>query len=161
MGCESCTRLLNSNQLSGQVPIEVYSSGVHGRFINLSSNAGLCGVPSMPSCPTSWKGDLLEGGKIGIVLVALVAAIVVVGVVYAFVKRRQSREDYNFNLPHQLAGKPQISTPKFMSMTSWRFFIFIFIIYNLNGICLYVGFNSAPKVPSWKNDAGPHKIMTG
>ena len=107
LGCESCTRLLNSNQLSGQVPIEVYSSGVHGRFINLSSNAGLCGVPSMPSCPTSWKGDLLEGGKIGIVLVTLVAAIVVVGVVYAFVKRRRSREDYNFNLPHQLAGKPQ------------------------------------------------------
>lgn len=107
LGCESCTRLLNSNQLSGQVPIEVYSSGVHGRFINLSSNAGLCGVPSMPLCPTSWKGDLLEGGKIGIVLVALVAAIVVVGVVYAFVKRRQSREDYNFNLPHQLAGKPR------------------------------------------------------
>lgn len=107
LGCQSCTRLLNSNQLSGQVPIEVYSSGVHGRLINLSSNAGLCGVPSMPSCPTSWKGDLLEGGKIGIVLVALVAAIVVVGVVYALVKRRQSREDYNFNLPHQLAGKPR------------------------------------------------------
>ena len=132
LGCESCIRLLNSNRLSGQVPIEVYSSGVHGRFINLSSNAGLCGVPSMPSCPTSWKGDLLEGGKIGIVLVALVAAIVVVGVVYAFVKRRQSREDYNFNLPHQLAGKcrkfiSQIYVNDFLEV----FFIFIFIIYDL------------------------------
>lgn len=129
MGCESCTRLLNSNQLSGQVPIEVYSSGVHGRFINLSSNAGLCGVPSMPSCPTSWKGDLLEGGKIGIVLVALVAAIVVVGVVYAFVKRRQSREDYNFNLPHQLAGKPQ----NFNSQIYVNDFleVFYFYFYNL------------------------------
>ena len=130
LGCESCTRLLNSNQLSGQVPIEVYSSGVHGRFINLSSNAGLCGVPSMPSCPTSWKGDLLEGGKIGIVLVTLVVAIVVVGVVYAFVKRRRSREDYNFNLPHQLAGKPrnfnsQIYVNDFLEIFNFNFYSLI------------------------------------
>ena len=138
------------------MPIEVYSSGVHGRFINLSSNAGLCGVPSMPSCPTSWKGDLLEGGKIGIVLVALVAAIIVVGVVYAFVKRRQSREDYNFNLPHQLAGKPQyFNSQIYVNDFLEVFIIYIFIIYIINRICLNVGFNSAPKVPGWKNDAGP------
>jgi hypothetical protein len=98
----------------------------------------------------------LEGGKLGIVLVALVAAIVVVGVVYAFVKRRQSREDYNFNLPHQLAGKPQyFNSQIYVNDFLEVFFIFIFIIYNTNRICLNVGFNSAPKVPGWKNDAGP------
>lgn len=103
--CEFWSRLLNSNQLSGQVPVEVYSIGVHGGFINLSSNAGLCGVPSMSACPSSWKVGLSLGGKIGVILGAVVAVALVLVLLYMYTKRHQNRDDYNFNLPHQLAGK--------------------------------------------------------
>ncbi|QHO12413.1 Receptor-like protein kinase [Arachis hypogaea] len=43
--------LLNGNLLEGRVPEELYSIGVHGGAIDLSSNKGLCGVPTLPSCP--------------------------------------------------------------------------------------------------------------
>ncbi|KAH9541771.1 hypothetical protein CY35_14G083200 [Sphagnum magellanicum] len=56
--------LLSNNQLSGQVPIPIYSMGVHGGFINLSSNAGLCGVLSLPKCPPFWRGGFSTGSKI-------------------------------------------------------------------------------------------------
>jgi hypothetical protein len=79
--------------------------GVHGGFINLSSNAGLCGVPSLPKCPPFWTGGFSTGSKIGIVIGTSTAVLAVVILVYFYLKRHSVQDDYNFNLPHQLAGK--------------------------------------------------------
>ncbi|KAK6931459.1 Malectin-like domain [Dillenia turbinata] len=94
--------LLNDNLLEGQVPEELYSIGVHGGAIDLSANKGLCGVPSLPPCPTFWKnGQLSSGGKIAIGLSCAVIFSVLLLVVYIYCIRR-GRNDYDFGLPHEL-----------------------------------------------------------
>ncbi|KAG9449570.1 hypothetical protein H6P81_009535 [Aristolochia fimbriata] len=94
--------LLNNNQLEGQVADELYSIGVHGGAIDLSSNKGLCGVPSLPACPFFWeKGGLSTGGKIAIALACLVIFCIVLVLIYIFCIRR-GRNDYDFALPQDL-----------------------------------------------------------
>ncbi|KAL5759209.1 hypothetical protein ACOSQ2_018047 [Xanthoceras sorbifolium] len=94
--------LLNDNLLEGRVPEELYSVGVHGGAIDLSGNKGLCGVPSLPSCPLFWdKGGLSTGGKIAIALSCLVILCALLLVIYMCCIRR-GRNDYDFGLPHDL-----------------------------------------------------------
>ncbi|PIA63532.1 hypothetical protein AQUCO_00201105v1 [Aquilegia coerulea] len=94
--------LLNNNQLEGRVPEKVYSIGVHGGAIDLTSNKGLCGVPSLPPCPLFWgKGGLSTGGKIAIGLSCVILLSVVVLMVYIFCIRKGGN-DYDFGLPHDL-----------------------------------------------------------
>ncbi|KAK7268375.1 hypothetical protein RIF29_21073 [Crotalaria pallida] len=93
--------LLNDNLLEGQVPEQLYSVGVHGGAIDLSGNKGLCGVPSLPSCPMFWEhGGLSTGGKIAISFSCIFVLCVVLLVVYIYTRRK--RNDYNFGLPHEL-----------------------------------------------------------
>ncbi|KAK6134027.1 hypothetical protein DH2020_032231 [Rehmannia glutinosa] len=94
--------LLNDNLLEGQVPEELYSIGVHGGAIDLTSNKGLCGVPSLPNCPLFWgKHGLSTGGKVAIGLSCLVIISALgLGLYYCFVWRR--RNDYDFGLPHEM-----------------------------------------------------------
>ncbi|KAL0296765.1 UNVERIFIED_CONTAM: putative LRR receptor-like serine/threonine-protein kinase [Sesamum radiatum] len=96
--------LLNNNLLEGQVPEELYSIGVHGGAIDLSSNKGLCGVPSLPECPFFWgKNGLSTAGKIAIALSGLVIfSAVSLGTYYLCIRRR--RNDYDFGLPHELVS---------------------------------------------------------
>ncbi|KAF8389795.1 hypothetical protein HHK36_024314 [Tetracentron sinense] len=94
--------LLNDNLLEGKVPEELYSIGVHGGAIDLSSNKGLCGVPSLPVCPLFWgKDGLSTGGKIAIGLSCLIILCVLLVVIYIFCIRRGSN-DYDFGLPQDL-----------------------------------------------------------
>ncbi|KAK6157703.1 hypothetical protein DH2020_011951 [Rehmannia glutinosa] len=105
--------LLNDNLLEGQVPEELYSIGVHGGAIDLTSNKGLCGVPSLPNCPLFWgKHGLSTGGKVAIGLSCLVIISALgLGLYYCFVWRRlglyycfvwRRRNDYDFGLPHEM-----------------------------------------------------------
>ncbi|KAI5436562.1 receptor-like protein 4 [Lathyrus oleraceus] len=95
--------LLNGNLLEGQVPDELYSIGVHGGAIDLSSNKGLCGVPSLPACPMFWKnGRLSTEGKIAIGLSSLFVFCLILLLVYIYIRRR--RNDYDFALPHELTA---------------------------------------------------------
>ncbi|KAL2562619.1 hypothetical protein AAZV13_20G147500 [Glycine max] len=93
--------LLNGNLLEGRVPEQLYSVGVHGGAIDLSGNKGLCGVPSLPSCPMFWEhGRLSTRGKIAIALSCLFVFCVVLLVAYIYIRRK--RNDYDFALPHEL-----------------------------------------------------------
>ncbi|KAJ1385266.1 Malectin-like carbohydrate-binding domain [Sesbania bispinosa] len=93
--------LLNGNLLEGRVPEELYSIGVHGGAIDLSGNKGLCGVPSLPTCPMFWEnGRLSTQGKIAIGLSCLFVFCVILLLVYIYIRRR--RNDYDFALPHEL-----------------------------------------------------------
>ncbi|RYR56501.1 hypothetical protein Ahy_A05g022199 isoform B [Arachis hypogaea] len=99
--------LLNGNLLEGRVPEELYSIGVHGGAIDLSSNKGLCGVPTLPSCPIFWEnGRLSTQGKIAIGLSCFFVFCVVVLLVFVFIRRR--RNDYDFALPHELTFLQQV-----------------------------------------------------
>ncbi|CAN6445989.1 unnamed protein product [Victoria cruziana] len=94
--------LLNDNQLDGQVPERLYSIGVHGGLIDLSSNKGLCGVPTLPACPFFWsKGGLSDWAKIGIGIACLVLLLLLVLFTYMVCIRR-GRHDYDFALPQDL-----------------------------------------------------------
>ncbi|XP_042010884.1 uncharacterized protein LOC121759389 isoform X1 [Salvia splendens] len=97
-------RLLNDNLLEGEVPEQLYSVGVHGGAIDLSSNKGLCGVPSLPKCPPFWgKSGLSTGGKIAIGLSCLlIVSLIVLGSYYFCICRRRSH--YDLGLPHELAS---------------------------------------------------------
>ncbi|XP_047164082.1 receptor-like protein 4 [Vigna umbellata] len=93
--------LLNGNLLEGQVPEQLYSVGVHGGAIDLSGNKGLCGVPSLPSCPMFWEhGRLSSRGKLAIGLSCLFVLCVVLLLAYIYIRRK--RNDYDFALPHEL-----------------------------------------------------------
>ncbi|CAO2828410.1 unnamed protein product [Amaranthus hypochondriacus] len=95
--------LLNDNQLEGQVPEQIYSVGVHGGAIDLSSNKGLCGVPSLPECSFLWRnGQLSSGGKIAISISCVVVFCILLLVTYICIRRR--RNDYDFGLPHELTS---------------------------------------------------------
>ncbi|KAI4357859.1 hypothetical protein L6164_001782 [Bauhinia variegata] len=93
--------LLNGNLLEGRVQEQLYSIGVHGGAIDLYDNKGLCGVPSLPSCPIFWEnGKLSTHGKIAIGLSCLFVFCVLLLLVYIYIRRR--RNDYDFGLPHEL-----------------------------------------------------------
>ncbi|CAJ1976691.1 unnamed protein product [Sphenostylis stenocarpa] len=93
--------LLNGNLLEGRVPEQLYSVGVHGGSIDLSGNKGLCGVPSLPSCPIFWEhGRLSTRGKLAIGLSCLLVFCVVLLLAYIYIRRK--RNDYDFALPHEL-----------------------------------------------------------
>ncbi|XP_027913777.1 receptor-like protein 4 isoform X2 [Vigna unguiculata] len=95
--------LLNGNLLEGQVPEQLYSIGVHGGAIDLSGNKGLCGVPSLPSCPMFWKnGKLSTQGKIAIGVSCSFVFCAILLLVYICIRRR--RNDYDFALPHELTS---------------------------------------------------------
>ncbi|MED6110892.1 hypothetical protein PIB30_047184 [Stylosanthes scabra] len=95
--------LLNGNLLEGRVPEELYSIGVHGGAIDLSGNKGLCGVPTLPSCPIFWEnGRLSTQGKLAIALSCLFVFCVVLLLVFVYIRRR--RNDYDFALPHELTS---------------------------------------------------------
>ncbi|CAF1928210.1 hypothetical protein HID58_065936 [Brassica napus] len=96
--------LLNGNELQGKVPEEVYSVGVHGGIIDLSGNKGLCGVPSLPSCPLLWEnGHLSKGGKIAIAVSCVVVLVLVLLVIYLCCIWR-GRHDYDFAPPTDLTS---------------------------------------------------------
>ncbi|KAK7279564.1 hypothetical protein RJT34_24617 [Clitoria ternatea] len=93
--------LLNGNLLEGRVPEQLYSVGVHGGAIDLSGNKGLCGVPSLPSCPMFWEhGRLSTRGKIAVALSCLFVFCAVLLLAYIYIRRK--RNDYDFGLPHEL-----------------------------------------------------------
>ncbi|XP_020229693.1 receptor-like protein 4 [Cajanus cajan] len=93
--------LLNGNLLEGRVPEQLYSVGVHGGAIDLSGNKGLCGVPTLPSCPMFWEhGRLSTRGKIAIGLSSLFVFCVVLLLAYIYIRRK--RNDYDFALPQEL-----------------------------------------------------------
>lgn len=74
-------------------------------LLSLSGNKGLCGAPSLPSCPLFWEnGGLSKGGKIAIVISSLVLFSGVLLVVYICCIR-QGRNDYDFGLPQDLMCK--------------------------------------------------------
>lgn len=71
-------------------------------FDSLSGNKGLCGVPSLPSCPLLWEnGHLSKGGKIAIAISCLVIFLVLLLVIYLCCIWR-GRHDYDFAPPHDL-----------------------------------------------------------
>lgn len=71
---------------------------------SLSGNKGLCGAPSLPSCPMFWEhGRLSTRGKVAISLSCLFVFFVVLLLVYIYIRRK--RNDYDFGLPHELMCK--------------------------------------------------------
>ncbi|KAJ0038816.1 hypothetical protein Pint_23326 [Pistacia integerrima] len=71
-------------------------------LFSLSGNRGLCGVPSLPSCPLFWEnGGLSKSGKLAIGLSCLVILCVLLLIVYMCCIRR-GRNDYDFGLPQEL-----------------------------------------------------------
>lgn len=72
---------------------------------SLSTNKGLCGVPSLPNCSLLWgKHGLSTGAKVAIGLSCLVIfSALLFGIYYCVIRRR--RNDYDFGLPHELMCK--------------------------------------------------------
>ncbi|KAI5060277.1 hypothetical protein GOP47_0024697 [Adiantum capillus-veneris] len=99
------TVLLNGNRLEGQVPEGLYSIGVIGGYVNLSDNAALCGVPSLPTCSLLWESrQLSAGAKVGIAF-GVIGGVLLLAVAAYFIIQKKNSEDYNFGLPHQLASR--------------------------------------------------------
>lgn len=107
LGSPRMTHLrLDDNHLSGPVPESVYAIGVHGGYINLAGNQGLCGVPSLPDCPYKWKkGGMSPAAKAVLVIGVLILAATLAYGAFYYIRRRNAQEDYNFNLPHQLVER--------------------------------------------------------
>jgi len=73
-------------------------------LFSLSGNKGLCGVPSLPSCPIFWEhGRLSTRGKLAIGLSCLFVFCVALLLAYIYIRRK--RNDYDFTLPHELMCK--------------------------------------------------------
>ncbi|CAK9327792.1 unnamed protein product [Citrullus colocynthis] len=69
---------------------------------SLSSNKGLCGVPSLPTCPIFWEnGRLSKTGKIAIGVSSTFLFCALLAVIYICCIRRR-RNDYDFGLPSEL-----------------------------------------------------------
>jgi hypothetical protein len=91
---------------------------------SLSGNKGLCGVPSLPSCPMFWEhGRLSSPGKIAIGLSCLFISCVVLLLVYIYIRRK--RNDYDFGLPHEIMGEYNLNEILFFFLSS----VFLFIIF--------------------------------
>ncbi|KAK9150205.1 hypothetical protein Syun_008514 [Stephania yunnanensis] len=77
---------LNSNLLSGKVPAALGGRLLHRASFNFTANAGLCGMPGLPSCGP----HLSTGAKIGIAFAVLIAVALIVTCSACWWKRRQN-----------------------------------------------------------------------
>ncbi|XP_020230913.1 receptor-like protein 4 [Cajanus cajan] len=77
---------LNGNSLSGRVPATLGGRLLHGASFNFTDNAGLCGIPGLPTCGP----HLSAGAKVGIGLgVSFTFLLLITGSV-CWWKRRQN-----------------------------------------------------------------------
>uniref|UniRef100_A0A5B7AQT9 Malectin-like domain-containing protein n=1 Tax=Davidia involucrata TaxID=16924 RepID=A0A5B7AQT9_DAVIN len=77
---------LNSNSLSGRVPAALGGRLLHRASFNFTDNAGLCGIPGLPTCGP----HLSAGAKIGIGLGSCVALFLIFTCLMCWWKRRQN-----------------------------------------------------------------------
>ncbi|XP_009598531.1 receptor-like protein 4 [Nicotiana tomentosiformis] len=77
---------LNGNLLSGKIPTALGGRLLHRATFNFTDNAGLCGIPGLPTCGP----HLTLGAKIGIGLGACAAVIVIAICMICWWKRRQN-----------------------------------------------------------------------
>ncbi|XP_038690117.1 receptor-like protein 4 isoform X1 [Tripterygium wilfordii] len=77
---------LNGNSLSGRVPATLGARLLHRASFNLTDNAGLCGIPGLPTCGP----HLSPGAKVGIAFGASVACLLIVICSMCWWKRRQN-----------------------------------------------------------------------
>lgn len=77
---------LNGNALSGKVPEALGGRLLHRASFNFTDNAGLCGIPGLPTCGP----HLSVGAKIGIALGSLVALLLVSTCLICWWKRRKN-----------------------------------------------------------------------
>ncbi|XP_031279385.1 receptor-like protein 4 [Pistacia vera] len=78
---------LNGNSLSGRVPAALGGSLLHHRAsFNFTDNAGLCGIPGLPTCGP----HLSTGAKIGIGFGVLIIVLLLVVCSVVWWKRRQN-----------------------------------------------------------------------
>ncbi|CAL9767117.1 unnamed protein product [Musa acuminata subsp. burmannicoides] len=77
---------LNGNLLSGRVPANLGGRPLHRASFNFTGNAGLCGIPGLPTCGP----HLSVAVKIGIAFGALFALLLVVLCVLIWWKRREN-----------------------------------------------------------------------
>ncbi|CAL5411271.1 unnamed protein product [Camellia sinensis] len=77
---------LNSNSLSGRVPAALGGRLLHGASFNFTDNAGLCGIPGLPTCGP----HLSAGAKVGIVLGSCVSLLLILTFLMCWWKRRQN-----------------------------------------------------------------------
>lgn len=77
---------LNGNLLSGKIPAALGGRLLHRASFNFTDNAGLCGIPGLPTCGP----HLTVGAKIGIGLGACVAVVVIATCITCWWKRRQN-----------------------------------------------------------------------
>ncbi|KAJ4977288.1 hypothetical protein NE237_002394 [Protea cynaroides] len=77
---------LNSNMLSGRVPAALGGRLLHRVSFNFSTNAGLCGIPGLPTCGP----HLSIGAVIGIAVAVFVAFLLIVLGLIIWWKRRQN-----------------------------------------------------------------------
>lgn len=77
---------LNGNHLSGRVPAALDGGPIHGASFNFSENAGLCGVPGLPSCDP----HLTAGAKVGVALGVIIFGLLFLLCGTCMWKRRQN-----------------------------------------------------------------------
>ncbi|XP_030528878.1 receptor-like protein 4 isoform X2 [Rhodamnia argentea] len=77
---------LNGNSLSGKVPTALGGRLLHGASFNFTDNAGLCGIPGLPTCGP----HLSAGAKVGIAFSACVALLLLVMCSVCWWKRHQN-----------------------------------------------------------------------
>ncbi|KAG4970915.1 hypothetical protein AAZX31_13G161000 [Glycine max] len=77
---------LNSNLLSGRVPATVGGRLLYRASFNFTDNAGLCGIPGLPTCGPHLSG----GGKVGIGLGASFTFLLLITCSFCWWKRRQN-----------------------------------------------------------------------
>ncbi|PHT82816.1 hypothetical protein T459_11259 [Capsicum annuum] len=77
---------LNGNLLSGKIPATLGGRLLHRASFNFTDNAGLCGIPGLPTCGP----HLTVGAKIGIGFGACVAVVVIATCITCWWKRRQN-----------------------------------------------------------------------
>ncbi|KAL6991099.1 Receptor-like protein 4 [Sarracenia purpurea var. burkii] len=77
---------LNSNSLSGRVPAALGGRLLHRASFNFTDNAGLCGIPGLPTCGP----HLSVGGTIGVVLGSCTVLLLFFTCLTCWWKRRQN-----------------------------------------------------------------------
>ncbi|KAK7331958.1 hypothetical protein VNO80_28703 [Phaseolus coccineus] len=77
---------LNGNYLSGRVPATLGGRLLHGASFNFTDNAGLCGIPGLPTCGP----HLSAGAKVGIGLGASFTFLLLIIGSVCWWKRRQN-----------------------------------------------------------------------
>ncbi|KAK1281648.1 hypothetical protein QJS10_CPB22g00237 [Acorus calamus] len=77
---------LNGNSLSGKVPSALGGRPLHGASFNFTGNAGICGIPGLPSCGP----QLSIKDKVGIGFGSLIAILLMLVCLTCWWKRRQN-----------------------------------------------------------------------